>query len=104
MVQLHQNHLETILVHSQAQFRHTRLRVTSSVLLDLLVHLVILVDMVAKPLILQLLLKTLLLQISQAQLLNALEVSQVVRAHLLVMVHQAVVLLDRTTVQVDKKA
>lgn len=103
MVQLHQNHLGTIRVRFLAQFRHTRLRVTSSDLLDLLVRLVTLVDMVAKPLILQLLPKILPQQISQVQLLNDLEISQVDQDHLLVMVHQVAVLLDRATDRVGKK-
>jgi hypothetical protein len=78
------------------------------VLLDLLVHPVLLVDMVAKQPILHLHPKISLLLISLVQPHNDQEVSLLVLVHRLVMALLAMVLLDQTRdqamAQVDKKA
>lgn len=71
-----------------------------SVPLDLPVHLVILVDTVAKLLTLHLHLKISLLLISLVPLLNDLVISLLDQVHLLVMDPQTIVLLDRTKDQV----
>lgn len=78
------------------------------VLLDLLVHPVLLVDMVAKQPILHLHPKISLLLTSLVQLHNDLETFLLVLVHRLAMAHLVMVLLDRSRdqvmVQVDQKA